>query len=205
LEKTVEHLTLLVERHGLLLVWGNVFLAQAGVPLPVAPTLLVAGAFAGRDAFSWPALLAGAVVASLIADYLWYLAGVRFGERVLASLYRAFAVPEGRARRIEAAVSRWGMPALIIAKFIPGLALVAPPIAGMAHMRPVAFLAAAGTGGALWAGVPIAMGAYHQQAIQQALAAMSAQADWIAIVAGVLLLAFVGHIWWKHHGLRGAA
>jgi membrane protein DedA with SNARE-associated domain len=98
----VEHLVVLVERHGLLLVWGNVFLAQAGLPLPVAPTLLVAGAFAAREAFSWPVLLGGAVIASLIADYVWYLAGVRFGDRALKSLFRMLSVPESRARQIEA-------------------------------------------------------------------------------------------------------
>jgi membrane protein DedA with SNARE-associated domain len=143
------------------------------------------------------------VVASLIADYVWYLAGVRFGDRALKSLYRMFSVPDSRARQIESAVARWGAASLIIAKFIPGLALVAPPIAGMIHVRPMIFLAANGLGAALWAGLPIAMGAYHQQAIHQGLATMSGQTDWIGMLAAAALLVFIVRLWWKRHGLQG--
>ena len=182
-ETAVEHLVLLVERHGLLLVWSNVFLAQAGLPVPATPTLLIAGAFAAREDFSWTVLLGGAVAVSLIADYVWYLAGARFGERVLGSLYRIFSVPAFRARQIEAVITRWGAPSLVLAKFIPGFALVAPPIAGMTHVRPLVFIAANGLGAALWAGLPIALGAYHQHAIHQALAATSGQTAWISMFA----------------------
>lgn len=180
---TLEQLVLLVERHGLLLVWGNVFLAQAGLPVPATPTLLVAGAFAAREEFSWSALLAGAVAFSLIADYLWYLAGARFGNRALERLYRMFSVPNRKAQQIEAVVARWGVASLVVAKFIPGFALVAPPLAGMMNVRPLVFIAANGLGAALWAGLPIALGAYHQHAIHQALAAMNGQTAWIGMLA----------------------
>lgn len=186
----MEQLVLLVERHGLLLVWANVFLAQAGLPVPATPTLLIAGAFAAREDFSWTVLLAGSVVVSLVADYVWYLAGVRFGDRALKGVYRLLSVPAARAQQIEAVVARWGTASLIVAKFIPGFALVAPPLAGMTHVRPVAFIAANGLGAALWAGVPIALGAYHQHAIHQALAAMSGQTAWIAVLAAAGLAMF---------------
>ena len=187
----MEHLIVLVERHGLLLVWGNVFLAQAGVPVPAAPTLLIAGAFAAREEFSWLALLAGTVVMSLIADYVWYLVGARFGDRTLTRLYRIFSVSAARARRIETTVERWGTLSLVVAKFIPGFALVAPPIAGMTHVRPGVFLAASGVGAALWAGLPIALGAYHHQAIHQALAALGGQATWTGGLAAAVFTGFV--------------
>lgn len=201
--RAMDFLIPLVERHGLLLVWGNVFLAQAGLPVPVAPTLLVAGAFAARDHFSWSVLLAGAVAASLIADYVWYLAGARFGDRVIAHLYRVFSVPAARARQIEDAVARWGTVGIIFAKFIPGFALVAPPIAGMIRVRPTVFVTAAGLGAALWAGVPIAMGAYHERAIHEALAMAGRQADWIGVLAGAVILALVGRMGWKQRARGG--
>lgn len=186
----LEQLVLLVERHGLLLIWGNVFLAQAGLPVPATPTLLIAGAFAARGEFSWMVLLAGAVAVTLIADYVWYLAGARFGDRALNRLYRIFSVPDFRARQIEAVVDRWGVASLVVAKFIPGLALVAPPIAGMTRVRPVVFIAANAAGAAMWAGLPIALGAYHQHAIHQALAAMSGQAAWIGMFAVVVFAVY---------------
>jgi membrane protein DedA with SNARE-associated domain len=195
----MEQLPFLVERHGLLLVWGNVFLTQAGLPVPATPTLLVAGAFAAREQLSWPLLLAGAVTMSLIADYLWYVAGARLGSRAVTGMYRVFRVPEAAARRIEVTIERWGGVSLLFAKFIPGFALVAPPLAGMMRMSPLTFLVANGLGAALWAGLPIALGAYHQHAIHEALATLADWTGWIALAGLAALLAYALHARWARH------
>ena len=43
----------------------------------------------------------------------------------------------------EARFVRWGMPSLVVAKFIPGFSTVAPPIAGSLRMALPGFLLAA--------------------------------------------------------------
>jgi membrane protein DedA with SNARE-associated domain len=193
----MEQLILLIERHGPLLVWGNVFLSQAGLPVPAMPTLLIAGALAARGGTSWPVLLAGAVAVSLIVDYVWYLAGARFGERTLQSLYRIFPLPRAQTRTIASALERWGTVSLVVAKFVPGLALVAPPIAGMARIRPAVFLTANGLGAALWAGLPIALGAYHRESIHEALAAAGDPGPWAGMLAVAAIVTFIA--WRRSH------
>src|SRR2546423_13547845 len=56
-----------------LFVW--VFANQSGIPVPVVPSLIAAGALAGRGGPSYPALLASAAPAAVGADIVWY--GVR--------------------------------------------------------------------------------------------------------------------------------
>ncbi|HWP88696.1 MAG TPA: hypothetical protein VNM70_12490, partial [Burkholderiales bacterium] len=63
----------LLSQYGLLLVFVNVFLVQAGVPVPAVPTLLVAGALAASSGPSLPAIIGVAVVGSLLGDTIWYV------------------------------------------------------------------------------------------------------------------------------------
>lgn len=163
--------------------------------MPAVPALVVAGAFAAHDEFSWTALWSGSVAASLIADYSWYLAGARFGDRTLQRVYRILSLPETTARRIETIVARWGTPSLLIAKFVPGLGLVAPPIAGTIGVRPLTFLVVDGLGAALWAGVPIALGTYYQYAVHDVLAAVSRQTAWVAVLLATVSVAIAAKYW----------
>lgn len=195
----MESLVRLIEQYGLLLVWSNVFLAQAGLPVPAVPALLVAGALAAGDEFSWTALWAGSVAASLIADYSWYVAGARFGDRVLQRIYLMLSLPEPAARRIETIVARWGTYSLLIAKFVPGLGLVAPPIAGTIGVRPLTFLVLDGLGAALWAGVPIALGTYYQYAVHDVVAAVNRQTAWVGVLLATVSLAIAATWWTRRH------
>src|SRR2546430_11487998 len=52
----------------------------------------------------------------------------------------------------QTSFERWGAKALIFAKFVPGLAMMAPPLAGAVGMRFARFSAFSTLGGALWVG-----------------------------------------------------
>src|SRR6266487_1645677 len=54
-----------------------VFADQAGIPIPVVPLLLGAGALAGGQRLSLSLAIALAVAASLVADLAWYAVGRR--------------------------------------------------------------------------------------------------------------------------------
>ena len=123
-------LTELLARHGLLLVFVNVLLTQAGIPLPAVPILVVAGALAAQGEFTYTALLLTAISAALLGDIPWYYAGRRYGHRVLRTLCRIAIEPDSCVKQTESIFERWGAPALLVAKYIPGFASVAPPLAG---------------------------------------------------------------------------
>src|SRR3990172_7698080 len=67
-------MTGLLAQHGLALVFANVFLTQAGVPLPAIPMLVVAGAFIQEGQMSAAGVLTVTVAASLLGDTLWFAA-----------------------------------------------------------------------------------------------------------------------------------
>ena len=146
-----------IQRDPVAIVFVNVLLQQMGLPVPAVPTLLVAGSLAGSPGQAAP-MLAAAVLASVIADWIWYLAGRAFGYRVLSGLCRLSINPGSCVSETEARFVRWGAWSLVIAKFVPGFSTVAPPIAGSLRMSLPSFIAAAGLGASIWAGAAILTG-----------------------------------------------
>src|SRR5262245_57393905 len=121
-----------VVRHGTALVFAAVFVEQLGVPLPATPWLLAAGALAATGKVNWLMALTAATVGSLLADGLWFYLGRYRGHQVLRFLCRISLEPDSCVRRTNNVFTRYGMRGVILAKFIPGLSTLAPPLAGSA-------------------------------------------------------------------------
>ena len=119
----------LLSQHGLTIVFVNVLLTQLGAPVPAMPLLVVAGAFVAQGQLAPVPLLAVTIAASLLGDTPWYLAGRRYGYRVLRTLCRVALEPDSCVKQTENIFERWGPPSLMVAKYVPGFATVAPPLA----------------------------------------------------------------------------
>ncbi|WP_374262748.1 VTT domain-containing protein [Zoogloea sp.] len=186
----IAHLQHTLQRDAVTVVFVNVLLQQIGLPVPAVPTLLIAGSLLAAPG-PLARVLAAAIVASVIADALWYAAGRRFGYRVLAGLCRLSINPASCVSQTEAHFIRWGVSSLVVAKFVPGFSTVAPPIAGALRMAPAGFLAAAGAGAGLWAGLALGVGWLAQDAVLALIAALEAHAGraalWLVALAGLWL------------------
>ena len=65
----------LITQYGFALIFANVLIQQMGLPIPVVPTLIVAGALAAEGKFSASEIFAVAFAACAISDAIWYAAG----------------------------------------------------------------------------------------------------------------------------------
>lgn len=147
---------LLHHGYAVLLVW--VFSEQIGLPVPSLPILLAAGALAGTGRFSFAASILLSVIAALVADSLWYGLGRVRGIKVLQLLCKISLEPDSCVRRTEGLFAKQGARSLVFAKFVPGLGSVAPPLAGIFHMRPARFLFFDTLGAVLWSTVYVGLG-----------------------------------------------
>ena len=183
----MNQLTQYIIRYGVTLVALNVFAEQLGAPIPAVPSLVVAGALTRTGQMSSTHLLIAAVVASVIADFIWFELGRRFGYRILKTLCRVSLSPDSCVRDTEARFERWGLKSLLIAKFVPGFSTVAPPLAGAARHGRVAFLVYDGIGAFLWAGSAIAAGRLFYRAIDRVLVALENLGGWALLLLGSAL------------------
>ncbi|MCE4556737.1 VTT domain-containing protein [Roseateles cellulosilyticus] len=192
----------LFSRYGLFTVALAVLLEQLGAPLPSTPVLLLAGVeSAARSGFALRAF-AVATLAALVANALWFWAGRRLGRRVLTTLCRISISPDSCVRQNEASFARRGVLTLVIAKFVPGLSILAPPLAGALGMGTQRFLGWNLLGSALWAGVSIAVGRVFHEQIDALLRALSRLGGVALALAAVLVVAYLGWRLWRRAVVR---
>ncbi len=178
-------------RHGYLILGLVVLAEQIGLPIPSMPVLLAMGAFAGNGKYGFAAALALASAASLAADTLWYTLGGYKGNSVLGLLCRISLEPDSCVSQTWYWFRRLGSWALVVAKFVPGLSTVAPPMAGLTKMPAWKFALADGAGGVLWAGSFLGLGfVFHTQLDKVAHAALK-MGSWLVAIIGVLLTLWI--------------
>ncbi len=187
----MHEMTELLAQHGLLLVFANVLLTQAGIPVPAVPMLVVAGALAAQGEFGYAALLLTALAATLAGDIPWYFAGRRYGHRVLRTLCRISIEPDSCVRQTESIFERWGAPSLIVAKYIPGFSTVAPPLAGAMQLGLPSFLLFSTLGALLWIAVPVALGAVFHTEVEWALGRLTELGSGALLMLGAVIAAYV--------------
>lgn len=189
----------LIQQYGLFIVFASVFLEQMGLPLPAYPTLLLAGVLIGNGQYPWAAMLLTAVVAALLADSTWYLAGRRYGKRVLGKLCKISLSPDTCVRQTEALYVKIGPPALLVCKFIPGFASISSALAGASGTRYWLFALMDGLGAVLWAGSALWLGQMFSSAIDELLVTLLEMGKWGSGLVVLLLAAFIAAKWWDRH------
>lgn len=187
----------ILEHHILWVVFLNLLLAQAGLPLPVLPSLLTAAALAGHDPRQLGAVVGAGLAGALVGDLVPYWYGRRFGRRVLALLCRISFSPDFCVHRTETVFSKVGPWTLVFAKFIPGISPVSVAMAGITRMPLPIFTLLDGAGKLLFVGTTVALGVIFQDAIASVLATLAEFGKFgIGIVAAALAIYVLGK-WWR--------
>jgi membrane protein DedA with SNARE-associated domain/rhodanese-related sulfurtransferase len=190
-------LSSVVSQYGLAIVFANVFLDQLGLPIPAIPTLVVAGAFAIGGKLSILAVFVVAVAGSLAADAIWYLAGRHYGNRVMRMLCMISLTPDSCVSQTQAQFERWGANALLVAKFVPGISLLAPPLSGAAGLGWLTFLAYNTAGAALWVMAGMGGGMLFGPQIERLFDYVGRYGGDALIAVVIFIVGYVGYKWWE--------
>lgn len=191
----------LIAQYGLLLVFFNVLVEQAGVPVPAVPTMIVAGALAASGRLPVAGVVLAAVLACLLSDLAWYWAGRRFGAGVMRTICRISLSPDSCVKQSELRFQRWRGRVLLIAKFVPGLSTVAPPLMGAMGLRMPTFVLLDGLGSLLWAGLAVGVGYAFAAQIDVVLAALASAGTLAFELLLVLLALYIAGKWWQRRRL----
>ncbi|UXH77789.1 VTT domain-containing protein [Roseateles amylovorans] len=187
----------LLIQHDFLLVFLVTLAARIGAPLPAAPLLVVAGGLAAAGRLSGFSLVSAAVLANVLGDAIWFIAGRTHGHRVLRTLCRVSLSPDVCVRQSESLIARWGGSSLLAAKFLPGISVVAAPMAGALGMGWRRFIAYDAMAGLVWTLCFLGLGLVFSDQIQEVLDAL-ANAGKLAIgTLGVALMMVVAWRFWR--------
>lgn len=162
-------------------------------PLP-ADTAIALGAFVAArgesSAFGvWLATMIGNVGGAMIMYYV----GHRFGMPWLQKKIPGFKGGKS-AERFEAQYKKYGVPGLVVSRFLPGVRAVVPPIAGAMHIGAVRAALAMGIASGVWYAIVCVL-AFRAGANAEALLSKVASSQKVfGIAAAVIVL--IGVVIW---------
>jgi membrane protein DedA with SNARE-associated domain len=174
----------ILHQYGYSFIFLAVFAENLGLPVPSFPIILVAAALAAQLHLRLPVVFIVCLIGALGGDGIWYCLGRSRGRPILRKLCSLSLSPDSCVHRTEHFFHRYGVKSLLVAKFVPGLNTVAPPLAGMLKVPPLHFIAVDFAGITLWAGSAITVGRVFRTEVEWAM-------EWLAAFgrAGGLILA----------------
>ncbi|MGA3081967.1 MAG: VTT domain-containing protein [Terracidiphilus sp.] len=170
--------------YGYMLLFAWVLVEQLGIPLPATPVLLAAGALSAQHELSFSLALLAGLAGSLAADSSWFMIGRRYGHQVLRILCKLSLEPTICVRRTQNSFGRRRAVTLMIAKFVPGLATLAPPVAGQNGMGYWPFLLFDAIGATAWLAALLVAGSFFGDLLRRNPSLL----DWVGRFSGALLV-----------------
>ena len=177
------------------LTYGGLFIAvlaqQVGLPIPSVVFLMAAGALATRGAMSPATILLLGALGCLVGDGIWYWIGRKWGSKAMRLICRFSADPRGCSKNARRKFHRYGLPVLCVAKFVPGLDALMPPLAGAEGVPIARFFLLDAIGSLLWSAAYAGLGYVFANQLEVAIRWVQhcGTALFIAIIASIVLYA----------------
>jgi len=192
--------------YSVLFIW--VLVNTLGLPIPITPSFLVAGAMAGIGKLNYALVLGISITASLISDLFLYQMGRLRGRKVLSLLCRAALDPDSCVGRTKRIFARYGARSFLVIKFIPSMNPVGSSLAGIFRMDLLRFFVFDGLGAFIWIGFFTGLGYQLSRQMEYFATRATRHVPW---VGGIIPIIFAAYIFWKYiqrrrflHGLAVA-
>ncbi|MBI1809580.1 MAG: DedA family protein [Gemmatimonadetes bacterium] len=176
-----------------LLLGAMAFIEGIFPPVPADVVVALGSFLAARRGANYYVTASSIVIGSVAGAMVVYAIARRYGAEWLHAKLKKAGV-DNLEQRLEVMYSRYGLTALFVSRFLPGLRAVTPPMSGATRVPPVrtalVFLAAS----AIWYGA-IAWIAFRVgddwEGMQRAVRHFARQVGIVAFFAAGLLAAFV--------------
>ena len=195
----------LIMHHGYIVIFLIVLSEALGIPVPAALALVAGGAAVASGVLNAPAAALVAVTAMLVGDSLLYVLGSHMGWRLLGFLCRVSGDPETCILRSAESFYKRGRAALVIAKFIPGVNAMAPPLAGSMKMPFMQFLGLDFLGATAYALAYGGVGFIFRDfvaTIARGFRTAGHAVEIVFIIAAIAFTAYRVSLYWKHRVYR---
>jgi membrane protein DedA with SNARE-associated domain len=185
----------ILHQHGYALIFVAVFAENLGLPVPSYALILVGAALAKELGLSLWGIVLFSAAGALLGDGIWFALGRYRGRPILRTLCSISLNPDSCVSRTEDLFGRHGLKSLLVAKFLPGLNTIAPPLAGLLRTSVLRFTLFDLGGIAIWVGSALGLGlAFHSQ-VEWLLEWLSAFGRTGVLIVAVLLAGWIVLKW----------
>lgn len=194
MEKVLGFLAALPPGVVLLVLGAGAALENVFPPVP-ADTFVLLGGFVAGAGWADPWTVFAVVWAANVASALTvYWAGHRYGRGFFSDGWGGKILDPAQLERMRRFYRRWGLPAIFLSRFLPGLRAVVPAFAGVTHQPFLAVAVPLAGASAIWYGVLVWLGATAGQNLDRILRWVGNTNRALVILAVALCVAIV--VWW---------
>ncbi len=189
----------LLHRYGYGAVAMGVLLENLGLPVPGETMLMGAAALAQHGELKLPLVYLTGVISAIAGDNLGFEVGRTLGRDVLTRHFPSIFT-EARLARADQFFARRGRVAVFLARFMPGIRVVAAVSAGASTMRRAEFMVANALGAMAWGAWACTLGWFGSEVGRQAIQALIRLhlLGWVLVVLALL----VALAWLRFHRRR---
>ena len=167
-------------------------------PLP-ADTVVAVGSFlAARGQGSLIVAATSIWAGNMLGAIGMYFVGRKYGS---AALMRRFGGADAEAR-VAKMYSSYGIWALFVSRFLPGVRAIVPPFAGALKVPLRQVIPAMGIASAIWYGVIAWLGFHFGQNLEQLQALIGSATRTSGLIAVGIVIIAVAVIWWRRRSAR---
>lgn len=176
------------------------FIESIFPPAPADVVVAFGSFLAARRGASYPVVVAAIVTGSAVGAMVIYSIARRFGADWMHGQLRRLKLV-GAEEKLEAMYAHYGLAALFVSRFLPGLRAVVPPMAGALRVPWIRTVVVIAFASSIWYGLIIwlsfKVGSDWEQ-VRGTMHVVGRRAGGVALVAATVL-AFVGWRLWKRH------
>ncbi len=192
----------LIVHHGYIVISLFVFAEAIGLPVPASLALVAGGAASASHVLRAPEVLLLAVSTMLVGDTILYVLGSYTGWALLGFLCKVSVNPETCIMKSAESFYKRGRAALLVAKFIPGVNTMAPPLAGSMKMPFWQFLGLDIAGASLYVLAYGTIGYVFRDFIAAITRGFQTAGHVVGIVVAVAAVAFTAYRIWIYRKNR---
>ncbi len=165
-------------------------------PVPADTFVVLGGVLAGRGGVSAGWVFIATWLANVGAALFVYWLGLRHGETFFTTGKGRLLLSPGQMARVRRFYDRFGVPALFLTRFLPGLRAVVPVFAGVTRQSFMDVVLPLGMASAIWYGGLVWVGSSMGRRLDRV-------ADWLhdtnRALLGVALVLGAGIVgwWWR--------
>jgi membrane protein DedA with SNARE-associated domain len=181
-----------IAHYGYFALGAAVLAENLGLPVPGETVVFVASAGAAAGQLNVVVVWFVTVCAAVIGDNLGFALGHFGGKPLFLRFGPRFGVSHEDYEMTERFFDRFGGPAVMVARFIPVVRVVAAIAAGASGMRWQRFLPWQAIGACLWASYAVAVGYFGNRALGLAKPMLVEEFGkwWLWVTVAALILAF---------------
>lgn len=163
-----------------------------GIPFPAETTLTITGFAWSQGDFRFLPLLLAAVIGNLIGSTVAYWIGALLGRPVVLRYGRYVGLTEARLKVAEDRFQGYETIVVLIAKFIAGVRVAVPYLAGINRMPFILFTITNAIGAILWASAFIVAGRYAGVAWTRYHSYLQGWMWWVG--GAIIVLIVIGYV-----------